>query len=811
MSKSLVIVIAEGSEQDALYPNLKKIGEKLRIHFEIMGTDVFTAKENVNKSPKAIVGDIINEVTSKPEFSKNDIKLVIQLTDTDGVYITDDKIITDEFQQEKTHYTLENIRVNNSNQLRAIKNRNGRKRTALNTLSKTEKVSKTVNYKILYFSRNLDHVISDKPETPKSEKSKEADVFSNSFATSYDFENFFIASDFTVDGTYDVTWNFIKDGTKSLNKHSNFHLIFEMLRGIGMEFKPFPIGVDNFEKMINQGYYYVDKTLLIKELIDKKSEVNVFTRPRRFGKSLNISMLQYYFENLKADKALIFDSLKIMDIGDKYHEHQNKYPVIKLSLKGGEGSSFQLAFIRLKIEIGSEFRRHRYLLKNDKLNDEEKKFYQEIINKSLPSLLDEKLDVKQDDKSAKEKMERELAAFSNSLKFLSNCLERYYNKKVIILIDEYDVPLEKAYFRGFYSDMIDFLRSFYQDALKTNDSLNFAVLTGCLRVSKESIFTGLNNLDIISIVSNDYGEYFGFTESEMSDALVYYKLEEKEAEARDWYNGYLFGDTIVYNPWSSLKYMKDMHSREPFPKPHWSNTSSNSIIRELIAMADDEAKDEIEHLMAGGTITKPIQEDIIYAEIMENTGNLWNFLFFTGYLKKVSKSQRGEDIYLELKIPNREINYIYNKHIGKWFDERVKEVNMTSLYTAVLDQDIATFEDEIINFLGESISYMDSHENFYHGFLTGILRGITGYRVTSNRESGNGRGDIFMRPRDLRKTAVIIEVKIANKPQHLEKESENALVQIEKKKYDEELMHEGYTQIIKYGISFYRKLCMIKV
>jgi len=535
-----------------------------------------------------------------------------------------------------------------------------------------------------------------------------------------------------------------------------------------MEFKPFPIGVDNFEKIIDKGYYYVDKTLLIKEFIDKKSEVNVFTRPRRFGKSLNISMLQYYFENLKSDKASIFAGLKIMNTSDRYYEHQNKYPVIKMSLKGGEGSSFNMAYIRLKLEIGGEFQRHDYLLKSEKLSSNQKQHYQYIIEKSIPIPLKKKANEKQDSKGAEIEIEKEMATFSSSLKFLSNCLERYYGKKVIILIDEYDVPLEKAFFRGFYSDMIDFLRSFYQDALKTNDSLDFAVLTGCLRVSKESIFTGLNNPDIISIISNEYGEYFGFTEAEMREALVYYKLEEKEDEVRDWYNGYLFGDTTVYNPWSSIKYLKDMRNNELFPKPHWANTSSNTIIRELIAIADDEVKDEIEHLIAGGTITKPIQEDIVYAEIMESSDNLWNFLFFTGYLKKVSKFQQGEDIYLKMKIPNREIRYIYNKHIGKWFDKRVEEVDMTNLYTAVLAQDIATFEDEIINFLGESISYMDNHENFYHGFLTGVLRGMKGYRATSNRESGNGRGDIFIRPRDLRKTAIILEVKVAKKLQHLE-------------------------------------------
>jgi len=573
-----------------------------------------------------------------------------------------------------------------------------------------------------------------------------------------------------------------------------------------MDFKPFPIDVDNFEKMISQGYYYVDKTLLIKEIIDKKSEVSVFTRPRRFGKSLNISMLQYYFENLKVDKAAIFTGLKIMDAGNKYQEHQNEFPVIKMSLKRGEGASFKKAFSRLKMEIGSEFRRHQHLLESDKLSDVEKKYYLYIIENSMPT--EER--GKKDD--AKEQVsDEQVVAFSSSLEFLSNCLERYYDKKVIILIDEYDVPLEKAHFRGYYPDMIDFFRSFYHDALKTNDSLNFAVLTGCLRVSKESIFTGLNNPDIISILSNEYGEYFGFTEAEMSEALTYYDLAEKESEAREWFNGYLFGETIVYNPWSSINYLKDMRNNKPSPRAHWSNTSSNVIVRELIAIADDETKDEIEHLIAGGTITKPINEDIVYADITNSLDNLWNFLFFTGYLKKISEKQIGVHNYFELAIPNKEILYIYERKISEWFDYRVEEVDLTALYTAVLSQDIVTFEDEVINFLGESISFMDSHENFYHGFLTGILRGLKGYRVTSNRESGNGRGDIFIRPRDLRKVAVIVEVKIADKVHYLEKECEDALAQIEEKKYYEELMHEGYTNIIKYGVAFFGKMCMVRV
>ena len=571
-----------------------------------------------------------------------------------------------------------------------------------------------------------------------------------------------------------------------------------------MEFKPFPIGVDNFEKIIDKGYYYVDKTLLIKELIDKKSEVNVFTRPRRFGKSLNISMLQYYFENLKSDKASIFAGLKIMNTSDRYYEHQNKYPVIKMSLKGGEGSSFNMAYIRLKIEIGSEFERHDYLLKSEKLSKNQKQHYQYIIDKSMPSK-----DENNENEHAKKELEKEMVAFSSSLNFLSNCLERYYDKKVIILIDEYDVPLEKAFFRGFYSDMIDFLRSFYHDALKTNDSLNFAVLTGCLRVSKESIFTGLNNPDIISIISNKYSEYFGFTETEMCEALVHYKLEEKEDEARDWYNGYLFGDTTVYNPWSSIKYLSDMCENELFPKPHWANTSSNVIIRELIDIADQETKNEIELLIAGGTITKPIQEDIVYAEIKDNLENLWNFLFFTGYLKKVSQAQHEENIYLEMKIPNREIRYIYNKHIRNWFGNLVKKANRTKLHTAVVSGDIEIFAEQMNHFLLEIISFLDNAENFYHGFLAGILSSTPGYVVKSNRETSLGRTDLYLKPLSVRKQAIIIEIKIATDITKLETAAEKALAQINEKKYARELRPEGYRDFLKYGIAFFSKECEV--
>jgi len=552
---------------------------------------------------------------------------------------------------------------------------------------------------------------------------------------------------------------------------------------------PLPIGVENFEDMITNGYYYVDKTLLIKELLDKQGKVDVFTRPRRFGKTLNISMLQYFFDNQFADKKDLFDGLNIAAVGDDYLIHQNKYPVIKLGLKDMVGPSFDAAFEMLKPEIASEYDRHGYLLESSKLLDHDKELYEKILKRKATEL-----------------------DLQGSLKFLSTCLEKHHSEKVIILIDEYDVPLEKAYFGGYYDEMINFIRIFFSNALKTNNSLQFAVITGCLRVSKESIFTGLNNLNIISIATGNYGEYFGFTESEASIFLAHYDLSHKEEEMRDWYNGYMFGDIIVYNPWSSIKYLSDMlYSGVGLPIPHWSNTSSNAIIRDLIKISDNDVKDEIEQLIEGQTITKPIKEDIIYADIMKNMNNLWSFLFFTGYLKKVSKSQIGVHNHIELAIPNKEIQYIYESQLIEWFDEKVAMADLTSLYAAILDGNAEAFQDELSEILKDTISYFDSKEEFYHGFLAAVLRAMGYYTTKSNRESGNGRGDIFLRPVSIRKPAVVIEVKVANVARDLVKECDAALAQIKEKRYDDELLREGYTEVIKYGVAFYRKDCEVKL
>ena len=552
--------------------------------------------------------------------------------------------------------------------------------------------------------------------------------------------------------------------------------------------KALPIGVEFFDDMIMNNYYYVDKTLLIRDILDKKGVVNLFTRPRRFGKTLNISMLQCFFDNLMGDKAPIFNDLKITQAGDEYLAHQNKYPVIKLGLKDVSASDFETAMKMLVIEVSTEFDRHKYLLDSPLLDEAEKNRYRKILSQ-----------------------EADVVDYRNSLKFLSSCLEKHYTEKVIILIDEYDVPLEKSHFENYYSQMVDFIRSFFSSALKTNKSLKFAMLTGCLRVSKESIFTGLNNLNVISITSNEYGEYFGFTEVEMSQALDYYGLTNKEQEVRDWYNGYLFGNTTVYNPWSSIKYLSGKLAEETITKPYWSNTSSNIIIKDLIAEADDTVKSEIELLIAGGTIIKPIVEDIVYGEIKEDMDNLWSFLFFTGYLKKISKKQIGVHNHIELAIPNKEIKYIYENQITRWFKEKVVQADLSKMYQAILMSDAETFQHELSEMLKDSISYFDTKEDFYHGFLTAVMATLGGYITKSNRESGDGRGDIFMRPVSIRQPAVIIEVKIAKEAKDLETDADRALKQIEEKKYDDELKREGYREIIKYGIAFYRKDCEIKL
>ncbi len=556
-----------------------------------------------------------------------------------------------------------------------------------------------------------------------------------------------------------------------------------------MNLKPLPIGVDNFGKLITRDYYYIDKTLLIKDLLDNKADVNLFTRPRRFGKTLNMSMLQYYFEKREKNNSYLFENLNIMEAGEEYVSHMGQYPVINLSLKSAKQPNFELAYISIARRIAEEYKRHEYILKSENLKNEKERFL-----KILKEQGDE-------------------GDYTDSIFFLSQCLEKYHNKKVIILIDEYDVPLENAFFEGFYDKMIAFLRSLFESALKTNSSLEFSVITGCLRISRESIFTGLNNLNIVSILNDRYAEHFGFTDDEVKKILKDYKLEEKYSIIKEWYNGYIFGSTNVYNPWSVVKYVYDLLPNiNVFPSSYWANTSSNSIVKSLIEKADSVTKKEIELLIEGKTIEKRVHEDITYDEMYDSMENLWNFMFFTGYFKKVGERMDEEDNhYITLKIPNKEVKYIFKNKILKWFHDKVKVKDLSTMYSAIFNKDAQTFQKELNAMLRQTISFNDAYENFYHGFTLGVLANMHEFLVKSNREAGDGRSDIFIKSLSIFEPCVILELKVCDKPKDIFKKCDEALAQIDAKNYEEELKEEGYENIIKYGISFYRKDCVIKV
>ncbi|KAI3349483.1 AAA family ATPase [Clostridium botulinum] len=556
-----------------------------------------------------------------------------------------------------------------------------------------------------------------------------------------------------------------------------------------MNLKPLPIGVDNFEKLITRDYYYIDKTLLIKDLLDNKADVNLFTRPRRFGKTLNMSMLQYYFEKREKNNSYLFENLNIMEAGEEYVSHMGQYPVINLSLKSAKQPNFELAYISIARRIAEEYKRHEYILKSENLKNEKERFLKILKEKGGEG------------------------DYTDSIFFLSQCLEKYHNKKVIILIDEYDVPLENAFFEGFYDKMIAFLRSLFESALKTNSSLEFSVITGCLRISRESIFTGLNNLNIVSILNHRYAEHFGFTDDEVKKILKDYKLEEKYSIIKEWYNGYIFGSTNVYNPWSVVKYVYDLLPNiNVFPSSYWANTSSNSIVKSLIEKADSVTKKEIELLIEGKTIEKRVHEDITYDEMYDSMENLWNFMFFTGYFKKVGERMDEEDNhYITLKIPNKEVKYIFKNKILKWFHDKVKVKDLSTMYSAIFNKDAQTFQKELNAMLRQTISFNDAYENFYHGFTLGVLANMHDFLVKSNREAGDGRSDIFIKSLSIFEPCVILELKVCDKPKDIFKKCDEALAQIDAKNYEEELKEEGYENIIKYGISFYRKDCVIKV
>ena len=560
--------------------------------------------------------------------------------------------------------------------------------------------------------------------------------------------------------------------------------------------KKISIGVEDFKEIIEKDGYFVDKTLMIKELIESNAKVTLFTRPRRFGKTLNQFMIRRFFEDERTrsgeriDNGYLFDGLAIADCGKEILKHQQQYPVIFMSLKSAKQDTYALAYMELKKRLSAEYKRHKYVLMGDTLTADEKERFEAVSR------------VADDD-----------SLYTDALGFLSECLARYHGHNTFILIDEYDVPLENAYLHGFYDNMIGFIRSLFESALKTNPYLEKGIITGCLRISKESVFTGLNNLEIDSVLHTRYADSFGFTEAEVEVMLAYYGLQQELAEVKEWYDGYLFANTEIYNPWSILKYVNDRKDHvTAFALPYWSNTSSNSIVREMIGEADVETRRELETLINGGTIEKRVHEDITYGDIHQSQENLWNFLFFTGYLKKVSERQdaAGEKLYLTMKIPNTEVKIIYQDSISYWFDQRMKQTDRSPLLHALETGDCAAAEDFISAQLMQTISYFDYAESFYHGFMAGLLTNVGPYCVLSNRESGNGRPDIVMTESKFRGRAMILELKISDTIQGMEKKCEEALTQMKEQKYESSLEDDGYQPILKYAICFFKKGCMVK-
>ena len=552
--------------------------------------------------------------------------------------------------------------------------------------------------------------------------------------------------------------------------------------------KRIPIGYEDFKQLIDSGFYYVDKSMLIYELLHSGGQNNLITRPRRFGKTLNFSMLKYFFDINEKDNAYLFDGLKISEHYEELDMYRNTHPVITLSLKCAKQGDYREALRGLKYEIQRQFINNKFILDSDKLADEYKDEYKKILS------MDED------------------AVWSNSIQLLSICLKQYYGTKTIILIDEYDVPLEDAYFSGYYDEMVRFIRSLFESALKTNSALEFSVITGCLRISKESIFTGLNNLAVNSILSNKYSESFGFVQYEVDELMEYYNIEEKSQLMKKWYDGYLFGKSEVYNPWSVLNQVKEWSEDKDISAiPWWTNTSSNNIIRTIIGQADDETKGIIENLIHGGSVETVLKETVTYGDLTENNENIWSFLFFTGYLKikEIVKTGEviGEPTIYSLVIPNLEIKSCYTDIIIQYFEIYKKAINKDNLYKALLGRNAQDFAEQITDLLRKTISYYDSTESFYHGLISGLLSGNVYYKVESNRETGDGRSDLALYQQDVAQNAVILEFKVCGKNETADEAAKRALKQINDRDYASKAREDGYKNIIKYGVAFKGKMC----
>lgn len=561
--------------------------------------------------------------------------------------------------------------------------------------------------------------------------------------------------------------------------------------------KKLPIGIEFFEDIRTQDFYYVDKTNFIKELINMRAGVNLFTRPRRFGKSLNMDMLKSFFE-IDNDKEL-FEGLYISEETALCEQYQGKFPVISISLKDIDGRSYERSLKKMETTLKKEIRRHQYLLNGDKLSEVDKDSIRRLFTDSINEIEQEE-----------------------SLYLLTEMLYKYHGKKVIVLIDEYDVPLDKAYSNGYYEEMVEHLRGLFGEVLKTNPNLYFAVLTGCLRISKESIFTGINNFKVHTITDASYDEYFGFTDQEVKQMLSDYHIETQYHVIKEWYDGYKFGKENIYCPWDVINYIADyLSDSEITPKLYWLNTSGNYIIRQLIKRSDANMREEIEQLIAGESIQKEIKTELTYKDLDipeygdtdTSRNNLWSILYTTGYLTTKSCDRK---IY-ELIIPNREIHDIFVTQIKEWMQDTIIQGNLQKLkefWQAIVEGNTSGFEQMFRNYLLKTISIRDTNaannmkENFYHGLLLGILRGNDAWIIKSNKESGTGYADIILEIPD-KKIGCVFEMKYAQDG-NLEKSCDIALKQITDKKYTEILQEDGMAQIYRYGVACYKKDCKIK-
>ena len=575
-----------------------------------------------------------------------------------------------------------------------------------------------------------------------------------------------------------------KPADKRLKGRSRVPVAEEKITGKKL---PLPIGISDYRKASGE-YYYVDKTLLIRDFIDERPQVSLFTRPRRFGKTLNMDMLRVFFERSKEDTSVYFKDKKIWKCGKEYQDYQGKYPVIYVTFKDVKCDDWENAYDLIYKIIRNEIERHSELLNSDKISAYEKKYLTSMLNG--------------------EANENDVAfAFLN----LSRMLHTHYGVAPIIIVDEYDTPIQQGHVRGYYDQVIDFMRALFSGGLKDNPHLSYGFLTGILRVAKESIFSGLNNLKINSILDNRYSEYFGFTPEEVREMAEYYGVPEKYDEICEWYDGYRFGKTEIFNPWSVIGYFNN----ECVPRAFWQSTGSNDIISEVLNNATMETYEKLESLLQGKSIVTNIDTGVIYPQIQNNPASVYSFLLVTGYLKTITNDQTfGGDYICEVALPNKEISYVYSKEILSQFENMIPQSTASAIQTAIYTMDISKLKELLEKFLLQTVSFHDAaNETFYHGLILGLCAMLNNqYRLTSNREAGNGRFDIQMLPLNKLLPGILIELKAGKDctEEQLSRLADAALKQINEKQYDTDMVAQGVTEILQYGIAFSGKKACVR-